>query len=154
MRKTLICIFTLLSLTLSAQVKVARLAQAESTFRQVRTSALLDRPEQRTGHFRYTAPDMIEWKYDGLENLQFPEQMLGFIRQAVSGDMDAAAAIFDIQWSDMTATMLPKKKQMRRFFEKIEIVFVKEGVARRVILTEPSGDTTEIEFINLKYNIL
>lgn len=151
MKKILLLIFICASLAAQAQVKVTMIQTASSRFRQTRTSMMLEKPEIRQGSFRFIAPDSICWKYDGLDNVRLPEQMLGFIRQAVSGDMAAAEGSFNISWKDKTMILTPIKKQIKRFFTNIHIVFNDKGVAREVRLIEPSGDETLIEFINLQY---
>ncbi len=105
------------------------------------------------GSFEFSAPDEIRWIYDGLENLRLPDQMLALIKQAVSGRMEGAEELFQMEWNEQELTMVPRKKQMKRFFSSIRIVFAADGVARQVLLTEPTGDTTTIEFINIKYTI-
>lgn len=151
MKKWLIYIAFCCSVTTNAQLQVARLETATSRFKQIRTSTMLQTPETRYGMFEYTAPDQIKWIYDGLENLQLPEQMLGLIRQAVSGNMEGINEMFFTEWEKQTLTMTPRKKQLKRFFSTIQIIFSPDGVAHQVILTEPSGDVTAIEFINIRY---
>lgn len=153
MKKFYLLLVLICSVSLNAQVSVARLATATARFKQVRTSSMLKEPEVRMGSFEFAAPDQIKWVYDGLENLQLPEQMLGLIRQAVSGNMDDIDNMFQTEWKDKELTMTPKKKQMKRFFASIRIKFSSDGVARQVILTEPSGDITSIEFINIRYTV-
>lgn len=153
MRRRLIYMMLLVSLAANAQLQVAQLETATSRFRQVRTSAMWQEPETRMGTFEYAAPDQIRWTYDGLENLQLPEQMRTLIRQAVSGRIEGINELFHTEWQEMTLTMTPRKKPMRRLFSSIQIVFSPNGVARQVILTEPSGDVTAIEFVNIRYTI-
>lgn len=139
------------SIAASAQLQVARLETATSRFKQIRTSTMLQAPETRIGTFEYEAPNQIKWIYDGYENLQLPEQMLGLICQAVSGNTEDLNDMFLTEWEEQTLTMTPRKKQMKRFFSLIQIIFSSDGVAHQVILTEPSGDVTAIEFINIRY---
>lgn len=153
MRKKILLILFIMCASAHAQVRVAQLASASSRFRQVRSSALLQEPEVRMGSFEFAAPDAIRWVYDGLENLQMPDQMLAMIRQSVSGNMQDLDALFAVEWSQQQLTMIPRRKQMKRFFTSIRIVFAADGVAREVVLTEPTGDTTTIEFINISYTL-
>ncbi|MCQ2335177.1 MAG: outer membrane lipoprotein carrier protein LolA [Paludibacteraceae bacterium] len=153
MKKIYFIFLLLCSMSAWAQVQIAPLATASSRFRQTRTSAMLQEPEIRMGSFEFSAPDEIRWIYDGLENLRLPDQMLALIKQAVSGRMEGAEELFQMEWNEQELTMVPRKKQMKRFFSSIRIVFAADGVARQVLLTEPTGDTTTIEFINIKYTI-
>lgn len=153
MRKWLVYIALFFVLSANAQVSVTHIETAASRFKQVRTSAMLQEPEIRMGSFEYVAPDSIQWVYDGIENLRLPEQMLELIRQAVSGNTDRLNDMFLTEWEDATLTLIPQKKQMKRFFSSIQIIFSPDGVAHHVILTEPTGDITSIEFINIRYTI-
>lgn len=151
MRYRLLILFFFISLFCSAQVQVKQLNRAESRFRQTRTSSMLEKPEVRNGYFLFIAPDSICWKYDGMENIQLPKPMLALIRQAVSGNIEAAKKAFNISWKGSNMVLIPLKNQVKRFFSSITIVFGNEGVAKKVELVEPNGDTTEIEFLKLKY---
>lgn len=113
-------------------------------FRQTRTSAMLEKPEVLTGHMHYVAPDEITWRYDGAEATPLPAPILGYIRTMVTTEN----AVTD-GWIEVT----PLPKQVKRFFSSIRI-FLKDGVAHEVILTEPNGDQTKIEFINPQYKIV
>jgi len=154
MRKYITLSLVILSLSVHAEVEIALLKSAESQFKQIRTSAVLTDPLIQMGKFAYYAPDSIYWKYDGLDNVQLPEQMLSLIRQAVSGNMASVNGTFETTWHEQKLTLIPKKKQISKFFKQIDIYFNAAGVATTVILSEPSGDQTQIEFINMKYTTL
>ena len=151
MRYRLLILFLGMGLICYGQVQIKQLKMAESRFCQTRTSSMLGKPEVMNGYFRFVAPDSVCWKYDGLDNVKLPKQMLELIRQSVSGDMQSVNEAFKIIWQDDNMVMMPLKNQIKRFFTSIIIMFDKEGVAKKIILLEPNGDTTEIEFLKLKY---
>lgn len=154
MKKYILLYIALYGLNASAQVEIALLKNAQAEFMQTRKSMVLTEPIVQRGTFVYIAPDSICWKYDGLENVNLPEQMLSLIKQAVSGNMDSTKGIFDMVWHGKCLTLIPKKKQISKFFKQISIHFNTTGVATKVCLEEPKGDQTEIEFINMKYSTL
>lgn len=155
MKKYILFIFLfVVSLTIQAEVQIALLKNAEANFKQTRTSMVLAEPIIQRGSFAYVAPDSICWKYDKLENLRLPEQMLSLIKQAVSGDLESAKSTFETKWDKQALTLVPKKKQIQKIFQQITILFDTNGVATKVYLDEPNGDQTKIEFINMKYTTL
>lgn len=151
MRYWLLLLVMTVGMVSNAQVQVKRLMSAESRFRQTRRSVMLERLEVREGTFRFFAPDSVCWKYDGMENVRMPRQMLLLVRQAVSGNVESVKKNFKVSWRGENMILIPQKSQMKRFFVSITISFEKEGVAKRVKIDEPNGDYTEIEFLNLKY---
>lgn len=154
MKKYIFFVLITISLSVNAEVKVALLKDAEARFKQTRTTMVVTEPIVQTGTFVYMAPDSICWKYDGMEKVQLPKQMLTFIRQAVSGDFNSTKDAFDTRWDEQKLTLTPLKKQIKKFFSKIDILFNSAGVATTICLEEPNGDLTKIEFIKMKYNIL
>lgn len=141
----------LLPVLLFAQVKVARLETAEADFKQTRTSELLAKPQVLSGKFSYAAPSTVSWQYTDGPDMQLPDAMLGFISKAVSGEFAEENDSFSAEWNGNSLLLTPKKKQIRRFFSAILLTFDSKGVAQKVVLTEPTGDRTEIEFKNMKY---
>lgn len=115
----------------------------DADFRQTRTSAMLAEPQILTGHMHYAAPNELTWQYDGAEQSPLPPQLLEYIRTMVA----AESAVKD-GWVEVS----PLPKQVKRFFSSIKIL-MKNGVAHEVILTEPNGDQTKIEFITPQYTL-
>lgn len=115
----------------------------DSDFRQTRTAAMLETPQVATGHMHYAAPDEIAWQYDGADTTPLPAQILSYIRTMVATESEATEG-----WVDVT----PLPKQVKRLFASIRIL-MRDGVAHEVVLTEPNGDQTVIEFINPQYTI-
>lgn len=153
MRKLLYIAILVFGLSVSsyAQVRLARVSSAQSAFRQTRVDMMLDKPQILTGKFSYTAPEMVEWKYDGGAQAQLPPQMLSFIAQAVSGQLAEDNDTFTVTWNGKTMLLTPKKKSIKKMFSCIKITFTPEGVAKTVVLEESSGDTTTIEFLSMHY---
>lgn len=145
-------LFLSISCIVRAQVPIAKVKKADADFLQTRTSVALNEPICQKGHFQFIAPDSIEWRYSNV-SAQLPEQMLGMIKQAVSGQTQQLEQMFSMAWDKNKLTLTPKKKQMQRLFSKIVIDFTSKGVAQQVLLLEPIGDTTKIEFLNMKYKL-
>lgn len=116
----------------------------DADFRQTRTAAMLEQPQVVTGHMHYAAPEEITWQYDGAETTPLPAPILNYIRSMVA----AESAVSD-GWVEVT----PLPKQVKKLFVSISIL-MKNGVAHEVVLTEPNGDQTKIEFINPQYKIV
>lgn len=115
----------------------------DADFRQTRMSAMLEQPQVVTGHMHYAAPDDIEWRYDGAESTSLPPQILSYIRTMVAQERAE---------SDGWVEVDPLPKQVRKIFSSIRIL-MKQGVAHEVVLTEPNGDQTKIEFLKPQYTI-
>jgi len=152
MRKEVVILLLSIRCMVYAQVPIAQVKKASADFLQTRVSIALNEPVCQKGHFQFIAPDSIEWRYNNL-SAQLPEQMLSMIKQTVSGQTQQLEQIFLVSWDRNKLTLRPKKKQMQRFFSEIMIDFSPEGVAKQVLLTEPTGDTTTIEFMNMKYSL-
>ena len=119
-----------------------------ATFRQTRYAVALTEPIVQTGLFVYIAPDSVLWQYDGMKAMTLPPAMKSLIRLAVQGDTTAMMQAFDVQRQGNTLTLIPKKKQLQRLFTSLQMTLDKQGAAKQVILNEPNGDRTEIEFFN------
>lgn len=115
----------------------------DADFRQTKTSSMLAEPQILTGHMHYVAPDEITWQYDGAEQSSLPPQLIDYIRAMVTSE----SAVMD-GWVDVS----PLPKQVKRVFSSVKML-MKNGVAHEVILTEPNGDQTKIEFITPQYTL-
>lgn len=115
----------------------------DADFRQTRISAILENPQVVTGHMHYAAPNDIDWRYDGAESASLPPQILNYIRTMVTKE----SAVSD-GWVEVE----PLPKQVKKMFSSIRIL-MKGGVAHEVILIEPNGDQTKIEFLKPQYTI-
>lgn len=112
----------------------------DADFVQTRTSDLLVEPQVMTGHIRFEAPQNIQWQYEGKTEARLPAQMLNYIRDLIVSEQVA---------EDGWQTVSPLPKQLRKMFSEIRILF-ENKVAKQVVLTEPTGDKTEIVFRNAK----
>jgi len=152
MRKEIIILFLSIGGIVQAEVPIAEVKTVDADFVQTRVSMALNEPVSQKGHFQFVAPDSIDWRYSNI-SAQLPEQMLSMIKQAVSGQTEQLEQLFLMSWDNNKLTLSPKKKQMQRFFSKIIIDFTSKGVAQQVLLVEPTGDTTKIEFLNMRYRL-
>ena len=137
-----------------AQMKVTRLASAQASFRQTKESLAFSQADVQYGDFKFVAPDSILWRYNSNNVVRMPSQMLALIKLTIEGDESALESVFLSSWQGKTLSLIPRNKQMKRFFSSILIRFANSGVAEQVVLTEPNGDTTKIDFLNMKYTLL
>ena len=116
------------------------IALFDADFVQTRTSDLLVEPQVMTGHIRFENPDKISWQYDNLAETKLPEPMLNYIRTLIASEQN-----HEDGWQSIN----PLPKQLRKMFSEVRIHF-KNNVATEVLLTEPTGDQTRIQFKNVK----
>lgn len=150
----IIFVLSVISLTLNAQVKVAHLSKIEADFRQERTSAALIEPEITTGKFKYVYPDSVVWAYDSDDAIKLPKILTKLIAKVNDSDETNNPAFqkdFEKTWNGNTLTIKPKKKVMSNILNSISITFTKDGVADKVFVDEKSGNTTNIQFLNMTY---
>jgi len=121
----------------------------EAQFRQVRESRMFNEPQVLTGRFEYDVPDQVTWKYDSGVQAQLPEPMLRFIAKAVDGSYLQQSDDFIVEQSQNEVTLTPKKPRLKKLFSQIVIRFAGDGLAEQVVMTEATGDTTTIFFLNM-----
>jgi len=154
----------------------------ESDFRQEKTLALLAKPEVSTGHFTYSKPNNVLWRYDapkrvemlianGVLTTYYPDlnkaeqievkryQDRIFKYMGASGAIDELGAYFDFTFSnreDQPTYLLdlhPKTKEIARRVRNIKVWIDKKSfLTTKFEYTEGDGDQTRYEFTNIHVN--
>lgn len=132
-------------------------------FEQEKQSELFVEPQHSTGVLEYKAPDYLRWEYVSPQALIWEVEgetgnvnkqivnMLMLIKQCIKGDFEAARTSLDVTQEGEFVSLIPKKREMLRFFRKIEIRLNTEtGIAKQVVIYEANGDCTTIRFKNVK----
>jgi Outer membrane lipoprotein-sorting protein len=163
-----------------AQQKQTRTIQAD--FRQLKTVALLSKPETSTGRFVYSAPNNVLWTYDAPRRVQmliangvlttfYPDlnkaesvevkryQDRIFKYMGASGAIDELAAFFNFTFSntadkpEYVLDLEPKSKQIAKRVKHIKI-WIDKGTSftTKFEYTEADGDLTRYEFSNVRIN--
>lgn len=98
--------------------------------------------------------DGDEKKYKGMNQIlrQVKEIILGCIDGSIMSNPNYKT-VFSTNESDIRIQLQPKEKNLKQFIQQIQVHFAKDGsVLKKVTLTDPSGDTTDIFFSNVKTN--
>lgn len=154
----------------------------EADFRQEKTLALLARPEVSTGHFTYSRPNHVLWRYDaprrvemlianGVLTTYYPElnkaeqievkryQDRIFKYMGASGALDELAVYFDFTFVNRAddayyrLDLTPKSKGIARRVRHITIWIDKKSyLTTKFEYIEGDGDVTRYEFTNVRMN--
>ena len=154
----------------------------EADFKQEKVLALLAKPEVSTGHFTYSKPNNVLWRYDapkrvemlianGILTTYFPDlnkaeqievkryQDRIFKYMGASGAIDELASYFDFTFSNVAdqpryeLDLKPKTKGIARRVRHIKIWIDKKSfLTTKFEYTEGDGDVTRYEFTNVRVN--
>ena len=95
-----------------------------------------------------------EKKYKGMNQIlrQVKEIILGCIDGSIMSNSNYKTA-FSTNSSNIRIQLQPKAKNLKEFIQQIDVEFELEGsVLKKVTLTDPSGDKTDIGFSNVVVN--
>jgi len=164
------------------QEQQKKTSSLEADFRQEKELALLAKPEQSTGHFTFSKPNNVLWRYDapkrvemlitnGVLTTYYPDlnraeqievkryQDRIFKYMGASGAIDELAAYFDFTFvnkSDDPFYMLdlkPKTKGIAKRVQHIRIWIEKKTyLTSKFEYVEGDGDITRYEFTNIRVN--
>jgi len=154
----------------------------EADFRQEKTLALLAKPEVSTGHFTYSKPNNVLWRYDapkrvemlianGVLTTYYPElrkaeqievkryQDRIFKYMGASGALDELATYFDFTFVNRAddayyrLDLTPKSKGIARRVRHITIWIDKKSyLTTKFEYIEGDGDLTRYEFTHVRVN--
>ncbi len=154
----------------------------EADFRQEKILALLAKPEVSTGHFTFSKPNNVLWRYDapkrvemlianGMLTTYYPElnkaeqiegkryQDRSFKYMGASGAIDELAAYFDFTFRNVSDApsfeldLKPKTKGIAKRVRHIKIWIDKKSyLTTKFEYTEGDGDITRYEFTNVRVN--
>jgi len=162
-----------------AQKKTSTL---EADFRQEKVLALLAKPEMSTGHFTFSKPNNVLWRYDapkrvemlianGVLTTYYPDlnkaeqievkryQDRIFKYMGASGAIDELSSYFDFTFSNKSdepsylLDLKPKTKAIARRVRHLRIWIDKKSyLTTKFEYTEGDGDVTRYEFTNVRVN--
>ena len=121
----------------------------DGRFRQVRESSMLSEPQVLTGYFAYDAPDKVVWQYDSGIEATLPAPILRLISATINGTYTTENEDFSMEMTADKLVLTPKKKRLQKIFDRVEIFLAPDGVAKQVLMHEPSGDLTTIFFTEM-----
>jgi outer membrane lipoprotein-sorting protein len=154
----------------------------EADFRQEKILALLAKPEVSTGHFTFSKPNNVLWRYDapkrvemlianGMLTTYYPElnkaeqievkryQDRIFKYMGASGAIDELGAYFDFTFRNVSTApsfeldLKPKTKGIAKRVRHIKIWIDKKSyLTTKFEYTEGDGDITRYEFTNVRVN--
>jgi outer membrane lipoprotein carrier protein len=154
----------------------------EADFRQEKILALLAGPQVSTGHFTFSKPNNVLWRYDapkrvemlianGMLTTYYPElnkaeqievkryQDRIFKYMGASGAIDELAAYFDFTFRNVSDApsfeldLKPKTKGIAKRVRHIKIWIDKKSyLTTKFEYTEGDGDITRYEFTNVRVN--
>jgi outer membrane lipoprotein-sorting protein len=154
----------------------------EADFRQEKILALLAKPEISTGHFTFSKPNNVLWRYDapkrvemlianGMLTTYYPElnkaeqievkryQDRIFKYMGASGAIDELGAYFDFTFRNVSDApsfeldLKPKSKGIAKRVRHIKIWIDKKSyLTTKFEYTEGDGDITRYEFTNVRVN--
>lgn len=161
---------------------VSAMKSMQCTFVQTKHMAMLDDRMVSYGTMHYRQPDRLRWEYtrpysylfifngakvyvgnkarknviDTASNRLFRE-IAGIMMSTVTGKAltDSEAFDMDIDGGEKEwhVTLVPKKKEMKRMFHKVVLVFNRADAAISAVeLYEKNGDKTEIRMSGLAQN--
>ena len=154
----------------------------EADFRQEKTLALLAKPEVSTGHFTFSKPNSVLWRYDapkrvemhianGVLTTYYPDlnkaeqievkryQDRIFKYMGASGAIDELGTYFDFTFSNRAdlpfyvLDLQPKTKNIAKRVRHIKIWIDKKSyLTTKFEYVEGDGDLTRYEFTNVRVN--
>jgi outer membrane lipoprotein carrier protein len=157
-------------------------ATLEADFRQEKILALLAKPEVATGHFTFSKPNNVLWRYDapkrvemlianGMLTTYYPDlnkaeqievkryQDRIFKYMGASGAIDELSAYFDFTFRNVSnqpsyeLDLKPKTKGIAKRVRHLRIWIDKKSyLTTKFEYTEGDGDITRYEFTNVRVN--
>ena len=154
----------------------------EADFRQEKVLALLAKPEVSTGHFTFSKPNNVLWRYDapkrvemlisnGMLTTYYPDlnkaeqievkryQDRIFKYMGASGAIDELGTYFDFTFRNVSNApafeldLKPKTKGIAKRVRHIKIWIDKKSyLTTKFEYTEGDGDITRYEFTNVRVN--
>ena len=147
---------------LSSLLTILIIQSFTARFVQEKQSVLFSEPQRSEGAMVYRTPDYLRWEYTAPQALVWETDgnsgnvnkqilsMLMLIKECVKGDFEAAQKSFVVEQQDETVTLTPKKRELQRLFQRIEITLnPKTSIANQVVIREANGDTTTIRFYDV-----
>lgn len=152
----------------------------QTDFVQTRTVKMLDKPIVSTGKMLMQMPNQLSWRYvtpspltvvskdsklyvnnngkrttfDAKSKMfeKINKLMVGSANGSMFADPDFYVLYFK-NGAQNIARFIPKNKQLTRYVKQLELIFPSgKAAVSQVKMTDPSGDTTNINFKNTRIN--
>lgn len=157
------------------------LESLSSDFLQTKYIKMMKGAAISSGRLYYLAPDILKWEYrqpynykilfkdsklfiddDGyksvtdLKSNKLFEKLVTLISGSINGKLLEDKKNYDVSYFKTTnlisAVIVPKDATIREMFNQIVLLFDRNFVVITVRLIEASGDYTEIDFKNIRFN--
>jgi len=143
------------------------LSSLSSDFTQTKRLSYLEKPAVATGRLLFRSPNKIRWEYhtpkpsvtilDGNDNRQGKGGPGPLLAAALSGgdlfDDSRFSNTYYRDGPDYIVVQTPKDKTFSRLIKQAELVIDgRTWLVKRVEITDPSSDSTTLEFINQQKN--
>lgn len=157
------------------------LESLSSDFLQTKYIKMMKGAAISNGRLYYQAPDILKWEYsqpynykilfkdskliiddDGyktvtdLKSNKLFEKLVTLISGSINGKLLEDKKNYDVSYFKTTnlisAVIVPKDASIREMFNQIVLLFDRNFVVITVRLIEASGDYTEIDFKNIRFN--
>ena len=96
----------------------------------------------------------VEKRYKGINQIlrQVKESILGCIDGSIMSNPNYRT-VFSTNGTNIRIQLQPKEKNLKEFIKQIDVEFARSGsILKKVTLTDPSGDMTDIHFSNVQSN--
>lgn len=160
----------------------ASIRSLECDFVQVRESSLIEGEVRSSGKMYFSEPSKLRWEYLKPEQSAFvlnadkaltinargrselnantnrmvkglSSMILGSISGSCLSDQRNFKVSIEEKDGEWVATLIPQRRDLKQMWSSLVIRFDKDSkCARGIVLNEPGGDRTVIEFSNVKLN--
>ena len=130
---------------------VSNVGTLSCNFVQTKHTAMLEEDLVSKGRMSVEAPATLVWEYTSPSQKSYTTNLNDNRRyQAMARKKDFSREVFSgaKEWK---IVLTPLKRDLKQLFAGIEVWMDKaSGEFTRVVMTDPNGDTTKIEFSNVK----
>lgn len=132
------------------ELSPAEIGSLKCDFTQTKHTSLLDEDLVSKGHVTIDAPKTIVWEvtspYQKVSTIDISSDKR---MQAMSRKAEFSKKVY-VSDKKYKVVLTPLKRDLKQLFKTIEATFLENGDAEKVVMTDSAGDTTTIEFRNVK----
>lgn len=160
----------------------SKITSITSSFTQVKTISFLNDKVRSTGNLYFTNQQQLRWEYISpyqytfiingekvhikngkrsqtidVKSSQIFKSIARMMMNSITGrnlmdNHDFTSRLY-LQGREWVAIMTPRRSQIKKMFKSVTLYFNEQhSMVSRVVMTEPSGDTTVITLSNVKIN--
>lgn len=160
----------------------SKITSITSSFTQVKTISFLNDKVRSTGNLYFTNQQQLRWEYISpyqytfiingekvhikngkrsqtidVKSSQMFKSIARMMMNSITGrnlmdNHDFTSRLY-LQGREWVAIMTPRRSQIKKMFKSVTLYFNEQhSMVSRVVMTEPSGDTTVITLSNVKIN--